>query len=58
MNLTDLSCFPFKYKTQLKLPKNHAVFIYGINSSIRILLIGENSRFVPKWQTLQYPSNS
>lgn len=53
-----LSCFPFKHKTKLKLSKDCAVFIYGINSNIRILLIRENSRFVPKWQTSQYQNKS
>lgn len=43
---------------EVKLSKDCAVFIYGIISNIRILLIGENSRFVPKWQTSQYQNNS
>lgn len=52
-----LSYFPLKYKPKLKLSKDCAVFIWGINSNIRILLIGEDIRFVPKWQTSQYQNN-
>lgn len=58
MNLTvTYPFFPFKYKTKLKLSKDCAVFIYGINSNIGILLIGENSRLVPEWQTSPYQNN-
>lgn len=55
---SDLVWFPFKCKTELKLSKDCVVFIYGINSNIRILLTGKTSRSVPKWQTSQYQNNS